>query len=163
MGTDQADNAPATASLHREDLDLPVVLENTRDDDFPCRTPPALAFSTTAKGSFVAFDHSFEWRPQVLGVGAAGSRRAVKPLRGLGAGRGAKPLPVDRYPQNKPLQKLTFGALCQAARLPDTTDGVARPAPLAFMAAITKLPAPCVAAFRASFHRQTSLQLARFG
>ena len=163
MGTEQADNAPATTGLQREDLDLPVALENTKDDDFARGAPPAFAFSTAPKGGFVAFDHPLEGRPQVLGVGAAGPRQAVEPLCRVGAGQGAKPLLQDRQPQDKPFQKLMSGALRQKARPPSTPDDVAGPTPLALVAVIRELPAPCVVEFRTSFHLQTSLQLLRFG
>ena len=163
MRTDQPDHSLPFSCGNREHLHLAVALQDPQYDDFAGGTPTSFAVPSPANCGLVALDGSFEGIPQFLGMRTTSSDQAIEALDRRSASQSSEALPVHRHAQNEEFQQTTLGAIRQAACRPHRHLRVAVPASSTLQASVGEFVSTSVIASATSSHRQTSVNLVRFG
>jgi len=151
----QGDELLPFPSRNREDLDLPVALQDPQDEDLAGSAPTALAPPDPAKHGLVALDRSLEGVPQFFLARATRAHQTIESLDRSNAGRRPEPLPIHRHAQDEQLQQATLRRCRKSTAVPGGRPGVPTPAFPAFEPAIGQMIRPTVTTLSTTSHDQT--------
>lgn len=139
-------------SLHRKCLDQTVPLQNTENNNFTCSSPTTFPFSVATKGRFVAFNGSFKRHSTMFFIGTAGPDQPEEAFNCRSRSNTPETHPVNRNPQGKKLNKLSFCPVGKPAAFPNRFYFKSRATPTTFHSAIGQFPGSRVLTFCTSYH-----------
>ncbi len=162
VGTNQSENSiPSVRNIKHSHL--AVALQDPQHDHLAGGSPTALPPPDPANRGLVALDGSPKGCAQLLDIRAASTCQTIEALDRGSAGRCAESLPVHRYTQDEKFEQTSLGDLCQSYRSPGSCPRIPMPAVLALEPPVGEFVCSRMTTLFTSSHRQTSVNLVRFG